>query len=184
MKVVSTRIADVLLIEPDVFSDERGFFIETWQKRKFAECGIDYAFVQDNHSRSIRSTLRGIHYQVRQPQGKLVRVSFGEVFDVAVDLRRGSPTFGKWVGTYLSGENKQILWIPPGFGHGFCVTSDVADVHYKSTDYYAPEHERCIRWNDPELAIEWPLDDDPILSARDRAGELFANAELPELERT
>lgn len=178
MKFTPTAIPDVVLIEPQVFADERGFFMETWQRRKFAEAGIDVDFVQDNHSRSVKGTLRGLHYQLPpHAQGKLVRVTVGEVFDVAVDIRRGSPTFGRWVGEYLSAENKRMLWIPPGFAHGFYVTSDVAEFQYKCTDYYAPECERCIRWDDPQLAIAWPLAGEPLVSAKDAAGVRLADAE-------
>lgn len=168
MNVTPTKIPDVLLLDPDVFIDERGFFMETWHRRRFAESGIDCEFVQDNHSRSVHGTLRGLHYQIRQPQGKLVRVTVGEIFDVAVDIRRSSPTFGQWVGHLLSADNKRMVWMPPGFGHGFYVTAAVAEVQYKCTDYYAVAHERCIRWNDPQLAIEWPLRGDPLLSDKDR----------------
>lgn len=168
MRVTQTDISDVRIIEPDVFTDERGFFMETWQKRKFAEIGVDCDFVQDNHSRSVQHTLRGIHYQIRQTQGKLARVTIGEVFDVAVDLRKSSPTFGKWVSVYLSAENRRIVWIPPGFGHGFYVTSDIAEFQYKCSDYYAPAAERCIHWDDPQLSIAWPLSGRPLLSDRDR----------------
>jgi len=177
MRVSATKIPDVKLIEPDVFGDERGFFIETWQRKKFAEAGIDYDFVQDNHSRSVQGTLRGLHYQIQQPQGKLVRVLMGEVYDVAVDIRRDSPTFGQWVGEYLSAENKRMLWIPPGFAHGFYVTSDMADFLYKCTDYYSPEHERCIRWDDSQLIIDWPLKGEPIVSEKDRQGLSFTEAD-------
>ncbi|MQM37974.1 dTDP-4-dehydrorhamnose 3,5-epimerase [wastewater metagenome] len=178
MNVIPTAIRDVLLIEPDVFGDERGFFMETWQRRKFAEAGIDYDFVQDNHSRSIRGTLRGLHYQIRQPQGKLVRVTVGEVFDVAVDIRRSSSTFGQWVGEHLSGDNKRMLWVPPGFAHGFYVTSELAEFQYKCSDYYAPEHERSIRWDDPTLAIGWPLQGEPLVSGKDRGGRTLEQAEI------
>lgn len=179
MKFTPTAIPDVVLIEPQVFADERGFFMETWQRRKFAEAGIDVDFVQDNHSRSVKGTLRGLHYQLPpHAQGKLVRVTVGEVFDVAVDIRRGSPTFGRWVGEYLSAENKRMLWIPPGFAHGFYVTSDVAEFQYKCTDYYAPECERCIRWDDPQLAIAWPLAGEPLVSAKDERGFDLERAEL------
>jgi dTDP-4-dehydrorhamnose 3,5-epimerase len=166
-----TIIPDVILIEPKVFGDERGLFFETWHRRKFADAGIDADFVQDNHSRSVQGTLRGLHYQIRQPQGKLVRVTAGEVFDVAVDIRPESTTFGSWVGERLSAANNRLLWIPPGFAHGFYVLSDAAVFQYKCTDYYAPEFERAIRWNDAELGIEWPLIEgrQPILSERDRA---------------
>lgn len=177
MNVRPMEIPDVLLIEPALFNDDRGFFMEVWQRRKFAEHGIDCDFVQDNHSRSLRGTLRGIHYQIRQAQGKLVRATVGEVFDVAVDLRRSSRTFGRWVGTYLSAEGKQCLWIPPGFGHALFVTSDAAEVQYKCTDYYAREHERCIRWDDPVLGIRWPLDEPPLLSEKDARASSFAAAE-------
>jgi dTDP-4-dehydrorhamnose 3,5-epimerase len=177
MKAVRTSIPDVLLIELDVFRDERGFFAETWHRRKFAEHGIECDFVQDNHSRSVRGTLRGLHYQIRQPQAKLVRVTLGEIFDVAVDVRRGSPSFGRWVGHRLSAENGRMLWIPAGFAHGFYVVSDVAECQYKCSAYYAPEHERCIRWDDADLAIEWPLAGEPRLSAKDRHAPPFAAAE-------
>lgn len=180
MQFIPTAIPDIILVKPDVFGDERGFFMETWQRRKFAEGGIDHDFVQDNHSRSVKGTLRGLHYQIRQPQGKLVRVIAGSVFDVAVDLRRGSPTCGQWVGEHLSAENKHMLWVPPGFAHGFYVTSEMADFQYKCSDYYAPEHERCIRWDDPDLAIDWPLpgNDEPLVSEKDRQGLAFAQAEF------
>ncbi|MEW6611395.1 MAG: dTDP-4-dehydrorhamnose 3,5-epimerase [Pseudomonadota bacterium] len=179
MKFTPTAIPDVILVQPDVFGDHRGFFMETWHARKFAEGGIDAAFVQDNHSRSAQGILRGLHYQVRQPQGKLVRVVAGEVFDVAVDLRRGSPTFGHWVGELLSADNKHQLWVPPGFAHGFYVTSDTAEVVYKCSDFYAPEHERSLRWDDPDLNIDWPLvnGQPPVLSAKDAAGALLKEAE-------
>ncbi len=178
MKITATKIPDVRWVDPDVFADARGFFMETWQRAKFAGHGIDCELVQDNHSRSIQGTLRGLHYQLRQPQGKLVRVIAGEVFDVAVDLRRSSPTFGQWVGSRLSADNKRMVWVPPGFAHGFYVTTGPAEVEYKCSDYYAPAHERCIRWDDPDLAIEWPLDGDPILAERDRLrAQPFARAE-------
>jgi dTDP-4-dehydrorhamnose 3,5-epimerase len=178
VKVTRTELPDVLLVEPKVFGDERGFFVETWNERAFAAAGIRAAFVQDNHSRSARGVLRGIHYQVRQPQGKLVRVAAGEVFDVAVDLRRASPSFGRWVATRLSGENKRVVWIPPGFGHGFLVLSESADFLYKTTDYYAPEHERTVAWDDPDLGIAWPLEGAPALSAKDRTGTRLRDAEV------
>ena len=178
MIVTRTELPDVLLIEPKVFGDERGFFLESWNERAFAAAGVRAAFVQDNHSRSARGVLRGLHYQLRQPQGKLVRVVAGEVFDVAVDLRRASATFGRWTGARLSAENKRILWVPPGFGHGFLVLSESADFLYKTTDYYAPEDERVIAWNDPDLAIAWPLDGAPILSGRDAAAPRFRDAEV------
>lgn len=178
MKATPLAIPDVVLIEPDVFGDERGFFFESFNQRAF-EKAVSKAvhFVQDNHSKSARNVLRGLHYQIRQPQGKLVRVTAGEVFDVAVDLRRSSPTFGHWVGTTLSAENKRQLWIPEGFAHGFVVTSDVAEVLYKTTDYWAPEHERSLIWNDPALAIGWPAVE-PILSAKDQVGATLDRAEL------
>lgn len=179
MKIVQTDIPDVLVIEPHVFGDERGFFYESYNERAFLEkIGIKDHFVQDNHSRSAKNVLRGLHYQIQQPQGKLVRVVVGAVFDVAVDLRKSSKTFGQWVGIHLSAENKQQLWIPAGFGHGFVVLSDYAEFLYKTTDYYAPQHERCIQWNDPDLAIAWPIQDEPVLSAKDRAGKLLREAEV------
>ena len=170
MKVTATAIADVKRIEPRVFGDARGFFMETWNRRRFAEAGLDVDFVQDNHSRSQQGVLRGIHYQIRQAQGKLVRVVSGEVFDVAVDLRADSPTFGRWVGEYLSDENHRMLWVPPGFGHAFCVTRGPADLFYKCTDFYAPEHERTIRWDDDRIGIEWPLAGEPLVSEKDAEG--------------
>ncbi len=181
MNFIPTEISDVILIEPRVFADERGFFMETWHKEKFLKGGIDVDFVQDNHSRSIQGTLRGLHYQVKRQQGKLVRVILGEVYDVAVDIRRGSPTFGKWVGFYLSAENKRMLWIPPGFAHGFYVTSEVAEFVYKCTDFYAPEYERSIIWNDVTIGIQWPLVNGapPCLSHKDVRAPKFAEAELP-----
>jgi len=178
MKVASTRLADVLLIEPQVFGDARGFFFESWNEREFERAGVRAKFVQDNHSRSQKGVLRGLHYQVRQPQGKLVRVIEGEIFDVAVDIRRGSPTFGMWEGTRLSAQSKSMLWIPVGFAHGFCVLSDFAEVLYKTTDFYAPEHERCIAWNDSDLKIDWPLSDAPALSHKDAAGVRLRDAEV------
>lgn len=180
MHLTQTAVPDVLLIEPRVFGDARGFFMETWNARTFAEAGLDLQFVQDNHSRSAAGTLRGLHYQIRQPQGKLVRVTVGEVFDVAVDLRRGSASFGRWVGERLSAENKRMLWVPPGFAHGFLVLSEAAEFQYKCTDFYAPEHERCIRWDDPDLAIDWPLPGgrEPLVSEKDAAGVPFARAEV------
>lgn len=183
LKVIHSSIPDVLLIEPTVYQDERGFFFESYQKQRFAEIGIPFEFVQDNHSKSVRGVLRGLHYQIRQPQGKLVRVIVGEIFDVAVDIRRGSPTFGQWVGDYLSAENKRMLWIPAGFAHGFLVTSPEAEVIYKTSDYYAPQWERTIAWNDPHLNIGWPLGDTvPIISKKDMAGKPFAEAEVFEKE--
>lgn len=178
MRVVAEPLPGVLLLEPQVFSDDRGFFLESYNRRALAALGIGQEFVQDNHSRSVRRVLRGLHYQIRQPQGKLVRVTAGEVFDVAVDIRRSSPAFGKWAGFTLSAENKRVAWIPPGFAHGFLVLSDYADFLYKTTDYYAPEHERCIRWDDPTLGIAWPIAGEPILSAKDRAGCLLQEAEV------
>jgi len=178
MNVVPTAIPEVRILEPRVFGDARGFFLESWNARAFAVAGIRAEFVQDNHSRSTRNVLRGLHYQVRQPQGKLVRVVLGEVYDVAVDLRRSSPTFGRWMGAKLSAENKRMAWIPAGFAHGYLVLSDFAEVLYKATDYYAPEHERSIAWNDPDLAIEWPLTGAPVLSAKDAAGARFRDAEV------
>ena len=179
MKVTSTAIPDVLIIEPKVFGDERGFFFESFNQLRFEEvAGVRCNFVQDNHSRSTRNVLRGLHYQIRQPQGKLVRVVAGEVFDVAVDIRKSSPTFGRWVGTRLSADNKRQLWIPPGFAHGFLVLSETAEFLYKTTDYWAQEHERCICWNDAAIGVEWPADASPQLSAKDRAGTLLAQAEV------
>ena len=179
MNIIQTEIPEVLILEPKVFGDERGFFYESFNARRFAEAtGWDVDFVQDNHSRSVKGVLRGLHYQIQQPQGKLVRVAVGEVWDVAVDIRKGSPTFGKWVGVSLSATNHRQLWVPAGFAHGFVVVSDVAEFLYKTTDYYAPEHERCIRWNDPTLAIPWPLEDEPSLSAKDKQGLELAQAEL------
>ncbi|MEP6784634.1 MAG: dTDP-4-dehydrorhamnose 3,5-epimerase [Sphingomonadales bacterium] len=178
MKVVDTAIPDIKIIEPRVFGDDRGFFLETWNARAFADLGIDETFVQDNHSRSARGVLRGIHYQVEKPQGKLVRVTAGAVFDVAVDLRRSSPTFGKWVGVELSAKNFRMLWVPPGFGHGFLTLADGTDFAYKCTDFHAPALERCVAWDDPDVAIDWPLDGmTPALSGKDAMGEALAVAE-------
>lgn len=178
MKVRPTEIVDVLVIEPVVHEDARGFFLETWRADCFAELGIDRPFVQDNHSRSLRGTLRGLHYQVVRPQGKLVRVVSGEVFDAAVDLRRSSPTFGRWVGVLLSGDNHRQLWVPPGFAHGFYVTSGSADLIYKCTEYYSSAHDRTLRWDDPEIGITWPLIEGrtPLLSPKDASGLPFAQA--------
>ncbi len=178
MKVTPCAIADVLLIEPRVFGDARGFFYESFNQRDFAQAtGLDLQFVQDNHSKSAQGVLRGLHYQVQNPQGKLVRVTAGEVFDVAVDIRRDSPTFGQWVGEILSADNKRQLWVPPGLAHGFVVLSEHAEFLYKTTDYYAPEHERCIAWDDPTLAIDWPaMASAPKLSAKDAAGASFLSA--------
>jgi dTDP-4-dehydrorhamnose 3,5-epimerase len=180
MDFIQTEISDVICIEPRVFEDARGFFLETYQAEKFGSAGITYNFVQDNHSRSKHGILRGLHYQVRHVQGKLVRAVVGEIFDVAVDLRRSSPTFGKWVGEILSAENKRQLWVPPGFAHGFYVMSEWAEVLYKTTDLYHPESERCIAWNDPTLNIQWPipLDDAPTLSPKDLNGKSFEEAEV------
>jgi dTDP-4-dehydrorhamnose 3,5-epimerase len=178
MEFQPTRIPDVVLIKPRVFGDERGFFLESWQEKKFAAAGIDVPFVQDNHSRSARYTLRGLHYQVQQTQGKLVRVTRGAAFDVAVDIRRSSPTFAQWVGVELSATNRHMLWVPEGFAHGFLALNDGTEFLYKCTDYYAPEFERSIAWNDPDLAIPWPLNgESPLLSAKDEAGIRFRNAE-------
>ncbi len=179
MDVIQSAIPEVLILEPKVFGDERGFFFESFNQRVLADqAGITDHFVQDNHSRSAKNVLRGLHYQIRQPQGKLVRVVVGEVFDVAVDVRKSSPTFGKWAGFNLSAENKRMAWIPPGFAHGFVVLSDYAEFLYKTTDYWAPEYERCIRWDDPEVGIDWPLKDAPTLSAKDGAGLLLKEAEV------
>lgn len=180
MEFIPTCIPDVVLIKPRVFGDDRGYFMETWQQQKFREAGIDAGFVQDNHSRSEHGILRGLHYQIRQPQGKLVRVTAGAVFDVAVDLRRSSPTFGHWVARELNADNKHILWIPPGFAHGFYVTGSYAEFLYKCTDFWAPEHERTIRWDDSELAIRWPIPTHaaPLLSDKDRAGVALRDAEV------
>jgi dTDP-4-dehydrorhamnose 3,5-epimerase len=179
MKVIATSIPDVLLIESTVFGDERGFFFESFNEKKFAEVsGKTIKFVQDNHSKSACGVLRGLHYQIQQSQGKLVRVVSGEVFDVAVDIRKSSPTFGQWVGAVLSAENKRQMWIPEGFAHGFVVTSDTAEFLYKTTDYWAPEHERCIAWNDPAISIDWPINGMPTLSAKDQKGVLLADAEV------
>jgi dTDP-4-dehydrorhamnose 3,5-epimerase len=175
MKLIPTEIPDVVVIEPQVFGDHRGFFVETWSERAFADAGLDVSFVQDNWSRSTRGILRGLHYQIRHAQGKLVRVTQGEVFDVAVDMRRASPTFGAWVGTFLSATNFRSMYVPPGFAHGFYVTSDSADFQYKCTDRYAPEFERTLAWNDPALQIAWPLEKGgpPILSEKDRARAVY-----------
>jgi dTDP-4-dehydrorhamnose 3,5-epimerase len=179
MKVIPTEIPDVLIIEPRVFEDDRGFFYESFNQKVFAETtGVNPNFVQDNHSKSVKNVLRGLHYQIKEPQGKLVRAAQGAVFDVAVDLRRSSPTFGKWVGCILSAENKRQFWIPEGFGHGFVVLSDTAEFLYKTTNYYAPQYDRCILWNDPDLAIDWQLNEEPNLSAKDQAGKPFKTAEV------
>lgn len=179
MNIRRTEIPDIVIIEPRVFADERGFFLESYNRKTYAaEAGIDAEFVQDNHSRSMQGVLRGLHYQIGHPQGKLVRTTIGEIFDVAVDLRRRSPTFGRWVGTVLSAENKRQLWIPEGFGHGFYVTSPHAEVQYKATRYYAPEQERTLAWDDPQVAIDWPLTGAPLLSAKDRIGTRLASAQV------
>ncbi|MHB8057632.1 MAG: dTDP-4-dehydrorhamnose 3,5-epimerase [Desulfuromonadaceae bacterium] len=179
MHIVPTTIPDVLIIEPKVFGDERGFFFESFNERSWHDLtGVNLSFVQHNHSRSTGGVLRGLHYQIQQPQGKLVRAVVGEVFDVAVDLRRSSSSFGQWFGALLSAENKRQMWVPPGFAHGFCVTSDVAEFLYLTSEYYAPEHERCIAWNDPDLNITWPLAAEPNVSDKDRQGSLFRDADL------
>ena len=180
MKITaSTTIPDVLIIEPQVFGDERGFFYESFNQKRWQEqTGLNRPFVQENHSRSTYGVLRGLHYQIKQAQGKLVRVIAGEVFDVAVDLRRSSPTFGKWSGIHLTAENKKQFWVPEGFGHGFVVLSEVAEFLYLTTDYYAPEHERAIIWNDTQLGIEWPLATEPLLSEKDKFAVKFAEAEV------
>lgn len=181
MHFIPTVIPDVILIEPTVFADERGFFFESYQKQRFTEAGIAYDFVQDNHSRSQQGVLRGLHYQIQHPQGKLVRVIAGEIFDVAVDIRKSSPTCGKWVGDFLSADNKKMLWIPPGFAHGFYVISVEAEVVYKTTDYYASQWERTIAWNDSMLNITWPLNGrPPVLSPKDQIGRSFLEAEVLE----
>ena len=179
MNVTPSSIPDVLIIEPKVFGDERGFFYESYNERIFTEMiGVDVHFLQDNHSRSAKNVLRGLHYQIQQPQGKLVRVAVGEVYDVVVDIRRSSPTFGQWTANILSDKNKRMLWVPAGFAHGFLVTSDYSEFLYKTTDYWAPAFERCIAWNDPTLNIEWPLDGEPVISAKDRQGLSLAQAEI------
>lgn len=179
MQFEPTRIPDVVLIRPKIFHDARGSFFESWNQHAFERAGVVASFVQENQSHSVRHTLRGLHYQVVQPQGKLVRVLAGEVFDVAVDLRRGSPTFGKWVGAVLSADSRHSLWVPPQFAHGFIALSETVDVLYSCTDFYAPQHERIIRWDDADLGIEWPLTPDsaPVVSGRDSAGQAFRNAE-------
>jgi dTDP-4-dehydrorhamnose 3,5-epimerase len=178
VKVERTQIADVLLLEPKVFGDARGFFYESYNREAFARAtGLDVEFVQDNHSRSSRNVLRGLHFQVRQTQGKLVRATAGAIWDVAVDLRRSSPSFGRWAGARIDAESKRMLWVPAGFAHGFLVLSELAEVQYKTTDYYAPEHERTLLWNDPALAIAWPLAGEPVMSDKDRLGVPLAAAE-------
>lgn len=180
MKVLPTALPGVMIIEPRVFGDDRGFFLESWNEKVFADAGLPMKFVQDNHSLSSQGTLRGLHYQMRQTQGKLVRVVAGEVFDVAVDMRRSSPTFGKWVGVTLSAQNKRMLWVPEGFAHGFYVTSERAEFLYKCTDFYDPGSERALAWNDPDVGIDWPLvaGQAPLLSAKDREGKPLAQAEV------
>ena len=179
MKVTPTRIPDVLLIEPKVFGDDRGFFFESYNQKAFQEAtGLNVNFVQDNHSKSAKNVLRGLHYQIEQPQGKLVRVTHGEVFDAAVDIRKGSKTYGQWVGLILSAENKKQLWIPPGFAHGFLTLSETAEFLYKTTDYYSPEHERCILWNDADIGIQWPLLDLPMVSGKDAMGSRFIGLQI------
>ena len=181
MKVIESVLNGVFLMEPRVFGDARGFFLESFNAKVFKELtGVTAEFVQDNHSRSMRGVLRGLHYQIKQPQGKLVRVVVGSVYDVAVDLRRSSPTFGQWFGAELSADNKRVMWIPPGFAHGFMVTSEVAEFLYKTTDYWAPEHERSLMWNDPELGVAWPLQGEPMLSDKDRKGKPLAECEVYE----
>jgi dTDP-4-dehydrorhamnose 3,5-epimerase len=179
MKAIPTNLPEVMIIEPKVFGDERGFFFESFNAKKFAELtDVDVEFVQDNHSLSAKNILRGLHYQIKQAQGKLVRVVTGEVFDVAVDIRKSSPRFGQWTGVVLSAENQRQLWIPPGFAHGFVVLSDKAEFLYKTTDYWAPEYERSLQWNDPAIGIEWPLQGEPVMSAKDQQGKLLADAEV------
>jgi dTDP-4-dehydrorhamnose 3,5-epimerase len=179
MKVTPTSIPEVLVFEPAVFGDQRGFFYESYNAREFAQItGTPANFVQDSHSRSAKNVLRGLHYQIRQPQGKLIRVVSGAIFDVVVDIRRSSPFFGRWIGVELSAENRRQLWVPPGFAHGFLVTSESAECLYKTTDYWSPEHERSILWNDPDLAIEWPLQGEPMLAGKDSQGRLLADADV------
>ncbi len=179
MEFIKTALPEVVKIVPRVFSDERGFFMETWQSKMFCENVVDIEFVQDNFSQSSKGTLRGLHYQIEQPQGKLVRVVSGEVFDVAVDMRKSSPNFGKWVGEILSGDNKHQLWVPPGFAHGFFVMSEKAEFEYKCTDYYAPTHERSVRWDDADIGIDWPIDpgEQPVLSPKDEAASSLSDAD-------
>ncbi|HEY3327348.1 MAG TPA: dTDP-4-dehydrorhamnose 3,5-epimerase [Novimethylophilus sp.] len=178
MRAIKTGIPDVIILEPRVFGDARGFFFESYNEDAFAAAtGLRPRFVQDNHSRSAKNVLRGLHYQIKQPQGKLVRVTAGEVFDVAVDIRKSSPTFGQWVGAMLSAENRRMIWVPQGFAHGFLVLSEFAEFLYKTTDFYAPEHERCIRWDDPDIGVEWPLQGAPLLSVKDSQGIPFKDAE-------
>ena len=178
MNVLETALPGVLVLEPKVFGDARGFFMESWNAKTFADLGLTLPFVQDNHSRSAQGVLRGLHYQLNDPQGKLVRVVSGAVFDVAVDLRRASPHFGKWVGYELSAANQRMMWVPPGFGHGFVVLSESADFLYKTTAYYAPQWDRGVRWDDPDIGVQWPLDAPPLLSAKDQAAPLLKDAEV------
>lgn len=179
MNIIQTELPGTLLIEPTVFGDDRGFFFESYNERLFSEkIGLEVNFVQDNHSRSVQGVLRGLHYQVQQPQGKLVRAIIGSIYDVAVDLRKSSPHFGQWVGFFLSAENKRQLWVPPGFAHGFLVVSETAEVLYKTTDFYAPQHERSVRWDDSDLDIQWPLESKPILSSKDQLGQKLSTAEV------
>lgn len=179
MRSFTTNLPGVLVLEPKVWEDGRGFFFESYNQRQFEQSvGVRTTFVQDNHSRSVCNSLHGLHYQIQRPQGKLVRVIAGEIYDVAVDIRRSSPAFGKWLGTKLSAEDKRMLWVPEGFAHGFVVLSEHAEILYKVTDYWAPAHERCIRWDDPDLAIDWPITKDPMLSDKDRAGSSFREAEV------
>lgn len=179
MQVIQTAIPEILVFEPKVFGDARGFFFESYNENLFhATTGLRPNFVQDNHSRSAQGVLRGLHYQIQQPQGKLVRVTAGEVFDVAVDIRKSSPTFGQWIGTHLSADNHRMMWIPAGFAHGFLVLSEYAEFLYKTTDFYAPQHERCIAWNDPDINIQWPLQGSPVLSAKDQQGAALNSAEV------
>ncbi len=180
MKIIDTKIKDVKILRPEVFGDERGFFMETFRDNEFRAKVADYGFVQDNHSKSNQNVLRGLHYQIKHPQGKMVRVISGKVFDVAVDIRKNSPDFGRWTGAVLSAENKDMFWVPPGFAHGFYVMTDNAEFVYKCTDYYAPEYERTILWNDEKIGIDWPLVDgkEPVLSLKDKAGLLLEDAEV------
>jgi dTDP-4-dehydrorhamnose 3,5-epimerase len=180
MEFTPTDIADVVVVDPVVFEDDRGFLMETWQERKYSDAGVDARFVQDVHSRSVGGTIRGLHYQIEQPQGKLVRVIAGEIFDVAVDLRRSSASFGRWVGETLSEGNRRMMWIPPGFAHGFLVQSELADIEYRMTDFYAPRYERTIRWDDPDIGIAWPLPEGvaPVLAEKDGAGARLEDAEV------
>lgn len=179
MKAVSTSLPDVIILEPKVFGDDRGFFFESFNEKHFQEAtGVARRFVQDNHSKSAKNVLRGLHYQIQQPQGKLVRVVSGEVFDVVVDIRKSSPMFGQWIGVSLSADNKRQLWIPEGFAHGFFVISESAEFLYKTTEYWAPEHERCLLWNDPAIGVKWPIDIEPLLSVKDQKGKLLRDAEV------